>query len=511
MKNSRWKDCGIEIGGFFLSEKENEKNSVIKSDFYKELLKHKEIAESQFVLSLYKNPDLFFEYDLKSPDISNSSWRLYYGILNDLLTRKRLKVVDMIAVEEYIQSKSNKLQEYYAANGGYDTISRGSQMIEDENVDVFYSEIQRYKILMKLVEKGYPIKNDWNKYAKMRLEDLSDYLEGQLSSIFLDADFGDEKVENIVSGIDEMIERADSGVDRGLPLASPLMNSVQNGMSLGNITMLAANSGVGKTFLTLNQLLPTHIDFEEPLMIIANEEDKAKWQRDLLTWQINNLQKDVTFDKSRFSQGKFDKEEKEALGKASEWLKSKMDSGLIQFVNLNNFSMNKSIKLVKKYATGLGIKYFIIDTLKLDNDANANTSDNSWLLLQQNMVKLYNVIKPTNKNCHVWVTYQMSKNPKGKYLSQNDLGMSKNVADVVSSLLLVRLISESEKGEGKGALKVKGMSGKRMTLNEDLDYFVVFWDKNRQGATSEQVVLRVNRGRNTVKDIGKVRISPEYN
>ncbi|KRL08022.1 replication protein [Liquorilactobacillus hordei] len=485
-------------------------NKVVKSEFYKEVKGHKRVAESQFILSLYKNPDLFFEYDIDPSDISDISWRFYYGVLKDLMTTKKLKVVDMIAVEEYVQSKSDKLQEFYNENGGYETIATGSRIIEDGNVDVFYSEIQRYKVILKLLDMGYPIQENWNKYAKMNLDELSDYLEGQLNSAFLDADFGEDKVVDILTGIEDMVKRADSGIDRGLPLTSQLMNGIQNGMSLGNITMLAANSGVGKTFLTLNQLLPTHVDLEERLMIIANEEDRAKWQREIITWQINNLQKDGNFEKERFSQGKFSKEEKTQIAKAVKWLRDKMSDGLIQFVNLNDFSMNKTIKLIKKYSTGLGIKYFIVDTLKSDNDVGSKISDNSWLQLQQNMVKLYNAIKPTNRNCHVWVTYQMSKNPKGKYLSQNDLGISKNVADVVSSLLLIRLLSETEKGEGAGSLKVKNEDGRTVALNEDEDYFVVFWDKNRQGSTSEQAVLKVDRGRNKVKDIGKVRISPEY-
>ena len=36
---------------------------------------------------------------------------------------------------------------------------------------------------------------------------------------------------------------------------------------------------------------------------------------------------------------------------------------------------------------------------------------------------------------------------------------------------------------------------------------IVFWDKNRQGQTSRQVVLEVDRGLNIVRDIGKTQIN----
>lgn len=35
---------------------------------------------------------------------------------------------------------------------------------------------------------------------------------------------------------------------------------------------------------------------------------------------------------------------------------------------------------------------------------------------------------------------------------------------------------------------------------------IVFWDKNRQGRTNRQVVLEVDRGLNTVRDIGVTQI-----
>lgn len=493
-----------------MSETKKQEIDVIKSDFYQEILQHKKIAESQFVLSIYKNPDYFYEYELDPSDISDNAWKVYYGIVKDLLEHKQLRVVDMIAVEEYIQSKSKKLQEYYVNNGGYNTVEQGMNLIQDENIGTFYSDIQRYAVILKLIRMGYPIRQQWSKFSHMSLQDLSDYLEGQLSSAFLSADIGDDKVEDIGSGIEEMVERADSGIDRGLPLQSQLLNEIQNGMSLGNITLLAAGSGVGKTFLTFNQLFPTHVEFEEPLLIIANEEDKKKWQQDIIVWHINNNQKNVKFNKSRFHQGNFSEDEKKQIKLAIKWLKEKVAKGLIQFVNLQQFSMSRAIKLIKKYATGLNVKYFVIDTLKADNDAGAKATDKVWFELQQNMVKLYNVIKEKNKNCHVWVTYQMNKSIKGKYLSQNDLGMSRNVADVVSSLILVRMLSESEKGEGSGALKVKRSDGRRAILDPDKDYFVCFWDKNRQGNTSEQAVICVDRGRNKIRDVGRVRISPEY-
>ena len=170
--------------------------------------------------------------------------------------------------------------------------------------------------------------------------------------------------------------------------------------------------------------------------------------------------------------------------------------------------MAKTIRLIKKYTRLYDVRYFILDTLKLDNDTYSRVNDNSWLQLQQNMVKLYNVIKPSDLNVHVWVTAQMTKtNRRARYLDQSMIGMAKNVTDVVSSLMLVRMLSQSEIS-GKNAIKViNPTSGHSEMLDEDKDYMIVFWDKNRQGQTNRQVILEVDRGLNIIRDVGKTQIN----
>lgn len=87
------------------------------------------------------------------------------------------------------------------------------------------------------------------------------------------------------------------------------------------------------------------------------------------------------------------------------------------------------------------------------------------------------------------------------------IGMAKNVTDVVSSLMLVRMLSQSEIS-GKNAIKViNPTSGHSEMLDEDKDYMIVFWDKNRQGQTNRQVILEVDRGLNIIRDVGKTQIN----
>lgn len=122
----------------------------------------------------------------------------------------------------------------------------------------------------------------------------------------------------------------------------------------------------------------------------------------------------------------------------------------------------------------------------------------------QNMVKLDDLCKPSNRNIHAWVTFQLGKSAlMTRYLSQNSLGMSKNTADVVTTLLLVRKALESEKEGGKNEVEVKGHhDGKNKKMKPDKDYFIMFLGKNRNGQTTRQLVFEVDISRNRITDFG---------
>lgn len=409
--------------------------------------------------------------------------------------------MDSVSVTAYVQTKGDAFTEAYNKRGGYATIEKGMEIVEADNIDSYFNELKRYKTFLKLIEYGFPIEQKWKSIQKMGLEMLDDYLEGLVAQAFVDSQMGEDKVEDMFSDIDTMLEEADKGIARGLPLTSPLMDSIQNGLALGNITMLGANSGVGKTFLTTLLHILSCIKEQEQLLIIANEEEKNRYVQGLLTTYINRVHRNADFNKNRFINGGFTAQEWEWLEEAKEWYVNKVQGDLVNFIN-----MSKTIKLVKKYARMHGVKYFILDTLKLDNDSGSRINDNSWLQLQQNMVKLYNVIKPSNLNVHIWITAQMSKtNRRARYLDQSMLGISKNITDVVSSLMLTRMVSQSEK-EGSTALKVINDDGHSVQLDPEKDYMIVFWDKNRQGATNRQVVLAVDRGLNLIRDVGWTQI-----
>lgn len=490
-----------------MSDTKTEQKQITSEQFRVDLVRHKTNSEAQYVTSLYANRDLYDEYKMEHKLINNPSWRMYYMILTQMIEKKKIKVIDEMNMDQFVSEQKEKLQTAYANAGGWATIEEAMAIIETDNVETYYTEIMRYSAMIKLVASGFDLEKNWDKIRQLTYQEIGEYYTGVVDSIFSSIDMGEEKVVNILSGIRGMVKSADEGIKRGLPVSSKVLNSVINGSVLGNITMAGGASGVGKTFFTLNQVLPSVIKEKEPILIMCNEEDLDKWQSEIITWVINNHLKGGNFIKSRFYQGEFSEDEHNYLNQAIEWLESRIDDGLIQFVNFNMYSMDRAIRLIRKYAKQEDIKYFIIDTLKLDNDIGSSVDNNSWLQLQQNMVKLYNVVKPIALNVHVWVTYQLNKSMKTRFLDQSSLGMSKNVADVVSTLILLRNVIQSEKGSNGLAVEYKSQT---TFLDDDKEYMVAFIDKNRQGSTSNQIVWLVDKGRNVMEDEGFTRISQDF-
>lgn len=483
------------------------KEQTNKLEFYQKLIQQKSVNESRFVLCLYQQPDLYYDYDTKGLVFHDRAWKFYYDLLSNLVVKRQVVTMDSVTVEAYVESQTQEYQDQYENYGGYETIDRGLEIVETTNVNSYYREIQRYNVLFNLIKFGYPVQKNWAKIETKDLQQLSDYFESKMQEVFLNTTLGSDKVVDLMRGMDKMVVKADEGKMAGLPLTSKLMNSVQNGLRLGNITMLGAHSGVGKSFMTTLQHVTSCIAQKEPILIIANEEDADKWQQELLTCYINNNYPNAHFNKGRFYHGGFDDTEKRMLNKGVVRYRDLPDN-LVRFVSMSQFSMNKTISLIKQYAKAYGVKYFVLDTMKLDNDTAEKVSDNSWLQMQQNMVRLYNTIKESNLNVHVWVTTQLSKGKaNSRFLDQSNIGIAKNIVDVASSVMLMRTLTNSEKDPtSKTKLIVKDSRGNEVHLDPDEEYVIIFWAKNRQGSIFDQVVLKVNRGENTFSDIGTCRL-----
>lgn len=475
----------------------------------KKVLDFKIAAEANVVSILYKTPDKLFDTNLSLDDFSENTWKVYFQIIHDIVLVERKSVVDDITIGLYLE-KHHKLRAKYDEYGGYDTIQNAMSYIKVENFDGYVTELRKWKAVIQLCKRGFPVKERLSDYADMTAEDIYNEHSAYLNDVFVNID-SDVKSYDICYKIHDLIEKLDAGTAIGLPYHSmPQLTKETGGQYLGSITLLGGISNAGKSTVARSTTIPSIIEKDEKIVIMVNEDSKEKWQREMLVWICNNIFK-YDIQKHVIRDGKYSQEVKSTLHKAADWLEEKTKNHTVTIIPFLQYQTSKAIKEIKKYAA-LGVKYFILDTFKMDA---GKVSASSWMEMQQAMVAIKDTIKAEALNVHILITFQLEKGSSVmRYYTQNNIGMAKNIVDVASTCIMIRDIFEDEYDGGKNALYVYRPEGKNskivQNLTKDKKYQVFFIVKNQEGAANAyQIVAEHDKSRNVIKEIGITNISPD--
>lgn len=471
----------------------------------KKIKEYKLACEANIVSCFWKDPELLYSNEkLELQDFSHNTWKVYFTIAEQIVLKEKKPSLDDVTVGLYLE-KHPKLKDKYYEYGGYETIDKSKQYVKTENLEGYVSELNKWNMVIKLDKNKFPIEDRIADYADMDTQEIYDELEALMNHLFVNVD---SKLQsyNLCDGLHPLLDKMNEGAGVGLPLwNSPTLNKEIGGNNLGHITLFGGLSNVGKTSTTIELVLPSILDKDEKILIMVNEEDEEKWQRELIVWVCNNvLNKDL--QKYVLRDGNFKEEDFAILKEAADWLQSKKDSKNLTLIPFEKYSTSLAIKVMKKYSS-LGVKYFILDTFKNDSD---HRGDNFWLNMQQNMVDIYDTVKPKVKNLHIWITFQLGKqSARQRYFTQDNIGLARNIVDPVSTCIMVRKIHEDEKDGGKNPLAVYRLAGKNnrtkipVKLEQDKTYMAVFIVKNRFGSANEyQIVAENDLGINVYKEVG---------
>ena len=479
----------------------------------KEVKEYKVIAEANVVSILYKQPDLIFDYPLQLEDFTENTWRVYWQIANDIIVVEKKSVLDDITVGLYLE-KHPKLKQKYEEYGGYETINKAKEYVKVDNISGYIKELYKWKTVLEMLKNGFPVQNRIKDFCDMSLDNIYEEYEAMLNHIFINA-VRDVISYNACEGINEFIDELNEGKSVGLPLRNcEILNKEISGFNCdGNIYGLGANSGVGKSTAVMNYIIPSILQYDEKVVFFINEEDQTKVQRELVIWVANNIFK-FDLHKYKLRDGNFNEETMDMLRKVARWIEEKKERQNIMIVPLERYSVNIVIKLIKKYAS-LGVKYFVLDTLKESFDAK---TDEIYKSLTRDMVKLYDVIKPTAKNVGLFITYQLGKaSIKMRYLTNNEIGLGKSIVDVMSVNLMIRRPFEDEFEGGRHEIigyRFEGKNGKSkipFKLKKEKRYMITFIPKNRFGQTDAfQIISEFDFSTNTNKDIGICNIVQDW-
>lgn len=478
----------------------------------KSVAEYKLGCEANIVAILYKKPELIYENNLQLNEFNNNIWKVYWQIAYDLIMIEKKSVLDDVTVGFYLE-KHSKLKNKYDEYGGYNTISSAGAYVKIENFDGYVQELRKWNCVIKLAKRGFPVQSRLSDYCDMTAEEIYNEYEAFLNDTFVNIDC-DIKSYDICDELDELIDELDEGVAIGLPYYSlDMLTKETGGQYLGSITLVGGLSNVGKSTLARTSTIPSIIKNKEKIVIMLNEDGKKKWQRELLVWIANNI---LIEDLPKYivRDGHYSAETKEILHKAKEWLKEQTQNHLITIIPFKKYSTSKAIKVINKYSS-LGVKYFLLDTFKMDA---GKVTESSWLEMQQNMVEINDVIKPESKNLHILITFQLNKgSAKQRFYTQDNVGLAKNIIDPVSTCIMVRDVFDDEYTGEKRELKVYRLEGKNnktkipVKLEKDKRYQILFIVKNREGsANTYQIVVSHDMSKNIIKEIGITNVPVDF-
>lgn len=464
--------------------------------------------EASVVGSIYVEPSLLYEYELNKDIFKSPIWKCFF-IIADRIVSKGGQSLDQVTIETFLCMDGNeKLKSVYETIGGYSKVSLPMDIVDTSNMEMWVEELRKYSATYDYI-KSCTFTNDDLKNVINVLDsnELYDYINAKLNNVFINVDTNVGKPKAINYDIREMVSECNEGKSIGLPIPSDILNSEIKGLQMGQIYGIAGLSGAGKTTTVIELILSTIWDNGESVLMMLNEQDLKKMQQQMLTWIINNkLNPKVKFSSGRWMDGHFTDEEQAIINQAIEILEGKIKDNTILIEELQRYTCKSACKLIKKYAS-LGIKYFILDTFKISSDAKG---DNQWGSFMADAVELYDLVKPAGLNVNLILTLQLEKGRAAisRYLNESNIGISKNIKDVFSVLILMRRLYNDEytgeKNELKTVMPIDGtQSSREIILEKHKQYAVLFIDKNRNGTANQyQIVSEQHLGWLTYKEVG---------
>ena len=503
-----------------VNEKKTEKTKL--TPFQEEQLKvakkvkeYKLSCEANVVSIFYKKPDLLFDYEIKLEDISENAWRVYYQIAYDIVVKEKKPSLDEITVGFYLE-KHDKLKENYDEYGGWQKITDATAYVNINNISGYVKDLNKWNVVLKLIKYGFPVSDKLSEYSDMSADEIYAELDTFLNHTFVNID-GDINSYSLDYKIDELLDNLNEGQAIGLPYYNmPMLTAETGGQLHGNITLVGGLSNVGKSTFARTVTLPSIIENKEKIVIMVNEDGLSKWQREMIVWCANNIFKE-DLQKFVLRNGKYTNDVWVLLKKCSEWIKEVSQNHTITIIPFQRYKTDSAIKIIKKYA-GMGVKYFMLDTFKADAGNKIFESSANAMAMSQAMVDIQDVVKESNKDVHILITFQLAKgSAKQRYYTQDNTGIAKNITDVASTNIMIRDLFDDEKPGGKNSLKVFRLDGKNgkskipVQLSADKHYQLIFIVKNREGSANQfQIVVEHDMSRNIMKEVGITYVTQDF-
>lgn len=477
------------------------------------LKENRDSLEGNFVLSLYNNPiDLFGDYPINSEtDLITSDGKFYYNLGKNMVN-KGIKTFDEVSILTFLNDYP-ELKSEYESKGGWKSISEYMSILDENNTEMYYNELIKNNLLIKLDEKGFDIAVNYDKFVKLNTADeVIDYLDAQLNSTMLNM-LHDNKLETLeYTEKDMQIKLSGEQVGLQFNAYSPLMNSLCNGIPRKGLTMFASYTNGGKTSFVFENIVLPLAESEIKVCVISNEQDSIVF-KDLLYLHVLTTRLDYwNIDRTKLKDLKFTEEDKKAFKKANE-IVNKEYKPYILFQRVYDYSMKNVKRTIKKLARQ-NFELFIYDTFKVDN-----TTDAIWQSFLNDSKDLFQVASKENVAVITPVQIALSTKGKHRWLNESVLSNSKQISEIYEEIFMFRDIWQDEYLNGDHYIKPFYYNNydnngtrveKEIPLSEEGERYKIFFHcKSRNGESGRTLLYQFIPCSNKWKELGFCKVGED--
>jgi len=473
---------------------------------YPEIItKNRDMIEIDFIFCIYKNILLLDNYidDINVEKDFKSEANIFYIDTAIELYKKGIKSITDISIRSFLEGKS--LINQYDSLGGFLTIEEYKHEVVEENVEAYWDEIIKSNILYDLHDKGFNIEKNMDKFDKMTSEQIYDYVDYQLNSTFTNISTTME-IEDIRID-DDFIKTCNDGQAMGLSYSEhmPRLNYSTLGAPRGDLYMIAATSGAGKTSILWYGYLMPFVRKGYKVALISNEQKIKEFKSLLLVEVLTSELNYFGITRKKIKIGNFDEEQMEMIKKAQKIADEKYFKN-IKFVKMFNYSISSVKKIIKRLSK-TGYVAFGYDTLKYDS---ASKKATTWEGLLEDSKSLFQLA--SKENIVLITTFQLALHTINKrYLDASCLSNGKQVKEVYSEMVYFREAWSDEFGGEKYDIrpynfkKVDGHYTRErdnITMLEGKRYLIGFLDKTRNDETGICILYEHQGHFNIWKELG---------
>ena len=326
-----------------------------------------------------KNPYLLEEYPLEKEDFEVEAFHeiVFASIYN--LWLSGAQIIDGFAIDSFLSNYSVQYK-IFTDNNGLNYIENALEISEQANFEYYYSRLKKFSCLRFWEDKGYDITELYNasvitpseqeretaKLDKISINEMIDYVENLLVNEARIKYGTSTQHRGQLAGLNmkELKEKLKEEPDFGIPMQSPILNTIARGARLKKLYIRSSSSGGGKTRLAVGDICGYSVPylynieekkweykgFSEPTLIISTELEEEEIQTLMMAY-VSGV------NETHIIEGKYEAGEEERVDQAIEYINS--SPLYIEFVP--NFNVQEIKHLIKKYKREKNVSYVSFD------------------------------------------------------------------------------------------------------------------------------------------------------